>query len=186
VPNKDEVLENRVEDFDVCEEEVETDECLQSRIELLEREKAQITQQLLRLKADFENFRRRSRNEKENLVQEANRNLLENLLPVLDNFERALDAQSEEKCLEDPFFQGVKMVSQGLLNVLGEYGLQVINAVGQPFDPDLHDAISLEGEGGDNLVVTQQLQTGYMLYEKVLRHTKVLVGMCEEEEECQK
>ncbi len=186
MPNKDEVLENRVEDFDVCEEEVETDECLQSRIELLEREKAQITQQLLRLKADFENFRRRSRNEKENLVQEANRNLLENLLPVLDNFERALDAQSEEKRLEDPFFQGVKMVSQGLLNVLGEYGLQVINAVGQPFDPDLHDAISLEGEGGDNLVVTQQLQTGYMLYEKVLRHTKVLVGMCEEEEECQK
>lgn len=184
MPNKNEISENNGEDLEVDGEEIaETDENLDIKLEQLEKEKAQITQQLLRLKADFENFRRRSRIEKENLVMEANSRLLEDLLPILDNFERALKAQSANVGEADPFFQGVNMVYQGLLNVLGEYGLQIIMAEGQPFDPALHDAISVEGEGGDNLVVTEQLQTGYLLHEKVLRHTKVLVGMCEEDEE---
>ena len=78
--------------------------------EQLEREKAQLAQQLLRLKADFENFRRRTKNQMESIQLDANEKLLKDLLPVLDNFERALQAQKDQD--EDPFYQGVQMVYQ--------------------------------------------------------------------------
>lgn len=112
------------------------------------------------------------------LVLEANEQLLQDLLPVLDNFERALESQAEQ----DPFFQGMQMVYQGLLATLATYGLQPIAAEGQPFDPSLHDAISMEDQGGDALYVITQIQTGYIMNGKVLRHTKVLVGQHKEED----
>ena len=122
--------------------------------------------------------------ERESLVLEANEQLLLDLLPVLDNFERALSSHSEGD--QDPFWQGVQMVQQGLLTTLANHGLQAIVAEDQPFDPYFHEAISMEGEGGDSLVVVQQIQTGYLLNGKVIRHTKVLVGQNKEEDECQK
>lgn len=148
--------------------------------EQLEREKAQLAQQLLRLKADFENFRRRTKNQMESIQLDANEKLLKDLLPVLDNFERALQAQKDQD--EDPFYQGVQMVYQGLMNTLSNHGLTPISAVGQLFDPNLHEAVAMEGEGDNPLYVLAQVQTGYLLHDKVLRHTKVLVGQNEEEE----
>lgn len=162
---------------------VETDEHVCHCAEQLEKEKAILAQQLMRLKADFENFRRRSQGQMERLVLEANEKLLGDLLPILDNFERALESSAGE---EDPFFQGVQMVYLGLLNTLETYGLKPICAIDQPFDPCLHDAVSMAGQAGDALVVLHQIQTGYLLNEKVLRHTKVLVGQNKEEDACQK
>lgn len=169
----------REETTEAMEGEIEDHTC--QCAEELEKENAQLTQQLMRLKADFENFRRRSREQMELMVLGANEKLLQDILPVLDNFERALD--SKETCAneQDPFYQGMIMVYQGLINTLGCYGLQPIEAIGQPFDPTLHDAISMEGQGEDDLFVLQQVQTGYLLNGKVLRHTKVLVGQHKEE-----
>ncbi len=182
MPGKD-IVEKVTEDMEVeVADEVEDHLC--HCAEELERENAQLAQQLLRLKADFENFRRRSKGQMESLVLEANEQLLLDLLPVLDNFERALSSHSEGD--QDPFWQGVQMVQQGLLTTLANHGLQAIVAEGQPFDPYFHEAISMEGEGGDSLVVVQQIQTGYLLNGKVIRHTKVLVGQNKEEDECQK
>lgn len=152
-------------------------------VEQLEREKAQLTQQLLRLKADFENFKRRTQMQLENIRLEANEKLLKDLLPVLDNFERALQANTNT---EDPFYQGVEMVYQGLMNSLANHGLKPIEAVGHPFDPNFHEAVAMQGDGDADLQVLAQVQTGYLLHNKVLRHTKVLVGQSEEEEQCQK
>ena len=88
---------------------------------------------------------------------------------------------------EDPVFLGMVMVFRGLQEALANHGLQPIEAVGQPFDPNLHEAVAMEGTGGEELSVLAQVQTGYLLHDKVLRHTKVLVGQGEEEEkQCQK
>ncbi len=152
----------------------------------LEKENAALRQQLLRLKADFENFRRRSRAQLENIVLAANEELVLDLLPVLDNFERAVDSHAPNEGEEDPFFAGMRMVYKGLLDSLTRHGLEVIEAEGQPFDPCYHDAISMQGEGGGALQVIQEVQTGYLWNGKILRHAKVLVGQNEEEEECQK
>ncbi|NMB00225.1 MAG: nucleotide exchange factor GrpE [Firmicutes bacterium] len=180
---KDDILEDNV--AETVEEETVVEEDSSPSTEQLEREKAQLAQQLLRLKADFENFRRRTKNQMESIQLDANEKLLKDLLPILDNFERALASQGDNNG-EDPFFQGVEMVYQGLMGTLGNHGLTPILAVGQPFDPNLHEAVAMEGSGDDNLVVRAQVQTGYLLYDRVLRHTKVLVGQNEEEEECQK
>lgn len=152
----------------------------------LERENAQLKQQLLRLKADHMNFRRRSESQKNSIILEANEKLLQDLLPVLDSLERALAAQQECTQGETPFFAGVQMISQNMLDILAFHGLETIDAAGGPFDPRYHDAISMEGDGGAPLVVTEEIQTGYLLNGKVIRHAKVLVGQNEEAEECQK
>lgn len=147
----------------------------------LEQKNAQLANQLLRLKADFENFRRRSRNQMEELTLSANEELLQDLLPVLDNFERALES-GKKSCPDDSFLEGVRMVYEGLMHTLNKYGLECIEAEGKPFNPELHEAVVMEGEGGDNLQVIHQVQTGYLLNGKVIRHTKVLVGQVEGEE----
>lgn len=158
----------------------------QQQLEQLEEERARLAQQLLRLKADFENYRRRMNHQLESIRLEANERLIKDLLPVLDNFERAMQAKGEEQA-DDPFFQGMEMVHRGLQEALANHGLKPIEAVGQPFDPQLHEAVAMEGPGGEELSVLAQLQTGYLLYDKVLRHTRVLVGQSEEEEDkCQK
>ncbi|NLJ80342.1 MAG: nucleotide exchange factor GrpE [Firmicutes bacterium] len=164
------------------EETVLEKEEICSCAEKLEKENAKLVNQLLRLKADFENFRRRSKGQMEDLVSGANENLLQDLLPVLDDFQRALSAQAEACSEEDPFYQGVQMVHQSLERVLRTYGLKSIKAEGEPFDPNFHEAVSMTGEGGDTLVVLKETQTGYLLNGKVIRHAKVLVGQSEEEE----
>lgn len=179
VMSKDEQVEDELLEAEVIEELVEE---FVPCVETLEREKALLAQQLGRLRADFENFRRRSRNQMDCLVLEANEKLLQDLLPVLDNFERALAFQENGAEPTDSFYQGVQMVYEGLLYTLGNYGLKPIDAINQPFDPNLHDAVVMQGEGDEDLVVKEQIQTGYLLNEKVLRHTKVLVGQNKEED----
>ncbi len=175
----DDILEENGHDVEVDLEEIR--QCA----EQLERENAQLNQQLLRLKADFDNYRRRTQSQMEETTKNANQSLLQDLLPILDNFERALSTgQGSQE--QDPFFQGINMVYQGLMNTLAGYGLKPIIALGEPFDAGVHEAVAMEGEGDGTLVVLEQIQTGYVFNEKVLRYSKVLVGPNKEEDECQK
>lgn len=177
-------MEERMRDVDVEQEEHLCD-CA-GELEHLERDKAQLSQQLLRLKADFDNFRRRTQIQMEETTRDANKNLLQDLLPILDNFERALQSERVNQ-EQDPFFQGMEMVYHGLMTSLAEHGLQPIAAKGEPFDPCFHEAVAIEGgQGEGNLLVLEQVQTGYLFNDRVLRHTKVLVGQNKEEDECQK
>jgi len=196
VPEQDKVIE-KVTEEEVTEEEIADEEAEAEieeeteaekeqeehpRFKELTEENARLVRQLLRLKADFENLRRRSKLEKEKLVATANEGLLQDLLPVLDNFERALRCERDEAA-GDSFFAGIQMVYQGLMQTLGSHGLKRIEAVGKAFDPTFHEAVFMAGEGGGDLIVLEETQTGYLLKEKVIRHTKVLVGQNEEEEE---
>lgn len=147
--------------------------------ETCEKEKEELTNQLLRLQADFQNYRRRTQHQIEEIRTKANENLIGELLPVMDNFERALMAAKNG---EDSFVSGVRMVYQQLLSCLAQQGLQPIDALEQVFDPNFHDAISVEGDDGDDLVVTSEVRKGYIYQGKVIRHSMVQVQRREQKE----
>jgi molecular chaperone GrpE len=131
-------------------------------------------QQLLRLRADFENFRRRTHQEREEWFRQAAEDVVRALLPVLDNFERAL-AQPGER-LED-FLTGIRMIHRQLEEILVQQGLERIPGAGKEFDPHIHEAVARTetGEVPENTVV-EELRAGYYFKGKVLRPAMVKVA----------
>lgn len=131
----------------------------------------------LRVQADFDNFRRRTQKEKEELAQYATSKLVTELLPVLDNFERAL-ATSPAGADSEAFTKGVNMIFRQLEGVLKSEGLAAMETVGQPFNPEYHQAImQVESEEHEEGIVTEEVQKGYLLKDKVLRPAMVKVSM---------
>ncbi|NGM81844.1 nucleotide exchange factor GrpE [Paenibacillus sp. 7124] len=132
---------------------------------------------LLRVQADYDNFRRRTLKEKEDLAQYATSKLVTELLPVLDNFERALaTAPAGEE--SGAFSKGVNMIFRQLEGVLKSEGLTPMETVGQPFNPEFHQAImQVESDEYEEGIVTEEVQKGYLLKNKVLRPAMVKVSM---------
>lgn len=135
-------------------------------------------ERLLRTTADFDNFKKRAAREKQEAIKFANEALIQKVIPVLDNFEMALavaPSSSTEglKSLQE----GVAMIHSQLRNVLAESGLEEVNATGQAFDPNLHEAVSQQesNEVADGQVL-QQLRKGYKLRERLLRPATVIVA----------
>lgn len=133
---------------------------------------------LLRVTADFDNFRKRATREKEEAIRYANHKLLEQLLPVLDSFDMAISAANAEngegsKSLRE----GIQLVLQQLKSVLTEAGLEEIEAHGKPFDPNLHEAVSqLETDEFEDGHVAQQIRKGYLLRDRLVRPSSVIVA----------
>ena len=135
---------------------------------------AELNERIVRLTADFDNFRKRAQREKDEARQFANQGLLEKLLPVLDNFEMALTAVKDA----DPSVRdGVQMILDQLLGVLKESGVETVDAMGQPFDPNLHEALSQEETTEvEEGTVVQQVQRGYKLNDRLVRPARVVVA----------
>ena len=133
-----------------------------------------LNDRLVRQAADLENFRKRSQREKDEARQFANQGLLEKLLPVLDNFEMALVAAGDA----DPAIRdGVQMIYDQLFAVLKGSGMEPIDAMGEAFDPNLHEALSQEETADVNEgTVVQQVQRGYKLNERLVRPARVVVA----------
>jgi molecular chaperone GrpE len=132
-------------------------------------------QRYLRTQADFDNFRRRARQEKEEFAKYASQKLIEGLLPIVDNFERAMSASREQKDF-DSLAKGIEMIQRQLNQLLESEGLLPIEAMGQPFNPELHQAImQVEAEASESGIVVEELQKGYMLKDKVIRPAMVKV-----------
>jgi len=130
----------------------------------------------LRLVAEFDNFRKRSAREFGNLVVSAERELIGDLTEVLDNFERALNADHKGESV-DEFAKGVALIRDQLWTVLGKRGLKRMEAQGTPFNPEAHDALMrMPSDEYDEGIVAQEVSPGYQLGEKVLRHAKVIVS----------
>jgi molecular chaperone GrpE len=128
-----------------------------------------------RLAADFENFKRRTRQEQIDRTQFANEELLRKLLPILDNLRRALDHAPES--VDPNWFEGVKMVARQFEDILRAQGLSPIPAVGEKFDPAQHEAIaSEETDEHEEGTIVEEMQPGYRLHERVLRPTLVKVA----------
>lgn len=131
----------------------------------------------LRAQADFDNFRRRTQKEKEELAQYATSKLVTELLTVLDNFERAL-VTTPSSPESESFVKGVNMIFRQLDGVLKSEGLTAMETVGQPFNPEYHQAImQVESEEYEEGIVTEEVQKGYLLKDKVLRPAMVKVSM---------
>lgn len=134
-----------------------------------------LKQQLLRLQADFDNFRKRTRQEREELQWFATRKLLTDLLPVTDNFDRALSTFSAETDVET-VRAGVEMVHRQLLTVLQGHDVVPMDTVGQPFDPNIHEAVMQEpADDRPAGIVAEEFQKGYRIGDKVLRPAMVKV-----------
>ncbi|MDF1535184.1 MAG: nucleotide exchange factor GrpE [bacterium] len=144
--------------------------------EALRAEAAELKDRYLRAAADFDNFRKRVAKEKEDIVRFANERLIRDLLPVLDNLDRALSA-GLDKAGMDSVVDGVRMVSEQLHSLLGSCGLEPVEAVGTAFDPNRHEALGVlpSGEYEEGTVVAE-MQKGYSLKGKVLRHSMVHVA----------
>ena len=128
---------------------------------------------LQRLAAEYENFRKRTAREREDLIGRSTERLVAALLPVLDSFEAAF-AHEAQTPGEESLLAGVRSTFHQLRDVLGKEGLEMIPALGEPFDPAVHEA--MYGGGDGNLVVTEDLRPGYRLGDKLLRPAMVVVG----------
>lgn len=144
------------------------------KIAALEAELKEKSDRVLRLQADFENFRRRTAKEKEELAAVITQNMLSDLLPLLDNFERALAVEQTDV---EAFQKGVEMIHTQLREVMQKHGLEAIEAEGQPFDPNFHQAVMrVEDADAEDGTITQVLQKGYQAKGRVIRPAMVQVA----------
>lgn len=134
----------------------------------------ELTDRVKRQMAEFENFRKRTEKEKAGMYAVGAKDVIEKILPVVDNFERGLDV-AEDK--EDPFVQGMEKIYKQFLTALDGMGVKAIEAVGNEFNPDFHNAVMhVEDETvGENIVV-EEFQKGYMYKDSVIRHSMVKVA----------
>lgn len=144
-------------------------------IEKLEEKIADLEDKRVRQLAEFENFRKRSEKEKSQVFEVGAKSVIEKILPVMDNFERGLKAVPEEE-KDAPFVQGVEMVYKQMLTAFDEIGVKPIEAVGEVFDPNLHNAVmAVDDDNFESGTISEELQKGYMYKESVVRHSMVKV-----------
>lgn len=156
--------------------EQEEEDDANAQIEQLHKQLEEQQQRLLRLQADYDNFRRRTRQEKEDFAKYAASEVIEQLLPVLDNFGRAIHAAENSNDF-DSLFKGVDMIFRQLQQVLEQSGLKEMEAVGQPFNPEYHEAVmKVEDSEHEEGIIVEELQKGYMFKDKVLRPAMVKVS----------
>lgn len=126
--------------------------------------------------AEFDNYRKRTEKEKSAMYEIGAKDIVEKILPVVDNFERGLQSVAEEN-KEDPFVQGMDKIYKQLMTTLEGIGVKPIEAVGQEFNPDFHNAVMhIEDEEAGENVVVEEFQKGYMYRESVVRHSMVKVA----------
>lgn len=141
----------------------------------LEEKIADLEEKRVRQLAEFENFRKRSEKEKSQMFEMGAKDVVEKILPVIDNFERGLMTVPEEQ-KEDSFVQGMELVYKQIITALEELGVSPIEAVGQPFDPNLHNAVmTVDDDSLESGTVAEELQKGYLYKDSVVRHSMVKV-----------
>ncbi|MFC0089779.1 nucleotide exchange factor GrpE [Allobacillus sp. GCM10007491] len=148
----------------------------QSELNQLKDENADLNDRLLRLQADFDNYKRRMKKEKEMDLKYKSQELATEIIPVLDNFERALQTGADQENVAS-FVEGVEMVYQQLQQALEKVGVTEIEAEGKEFDPTIHQAVmQVEEDGYDSNQVIEVLQKGYQLKDRVIRPAMVKVN----------
>ena len=170
----EETVENtEVKEENTAEETVETVEenkepTMEEKLEEAQKQAKDNLDKYIRQLAEFENFRKRSNSEKTAMYSNGVRDTVEKLLPVIDNFERAVEAADDK---EDPMYKGVEMILKQFMEILENLGVKEIPSKGEPFDPNVHSAVSC-----DENVVVEVFQKGYTLGDKVIRPSMVKVA----------
>lgn len=185
IPTEDtEPVEEETEELKDADEAEESEETSEKKKGFFRKDKkdkkdekiAELNDRIMRQMAEFDNFRKRTEKEKQQMYGIGASEVIEKLLPVVDNFERGFAAMTEEE-KATAFAQGIEMVYKQLMAAFSDMGVTVIDAVGCEFNPDFHNAVmqapSEEYESG---IITQELQKGYMYKDKVIRHSMVMVA----------
>ena len=137
---------------------------------------AAMNERHLRLLAEYDNYRKRSVREVEDAHHIATVNLIQELLPILDNLDRATEHRDDKTTLEE-YTKGITLIEDQLRDALAKAGLKYIEVVGQPFDPHFHEAVmQMDSEDYDSGIVSQEVQKGFLLGDRVIRHSKVVVA----------
>lgn len=143
-----------------------------------------LREQLLRLAADFDNYRKRSRREQDDVRRFGIDRLLGDVLPILDNLDRALEHSGDS---QDPVILGVRMVAKQFHDVLQAHGVKPFDSAGRPFDPERHEAVGQEPAGSSAAgTVLREMQRGYMIHDRLLRPARVTVAAAAEQSASQK
>jgi molecular chaperone GrpE len=178
--NSNQNIDDEVKNEDIKSVEEEKDgkpeENLQELLKAKETEAKDYLDKLQRSVAEFDNFRKRTIKEKASMYENGSKDVLEKILPVIDNFERAFLSVDDE-IKENGFVEGIDMIYKQLMGVMSELGVEEIKALGEEFNPNLHHAVTHEEneEYGENEVV-EVFQKGYMIKESVLRYSMVKVA----------
>lgn len=153
----------------------------QERATKLAEERRLLHEQLLRRQAEFENFRKRTERERNEIALKARAELINEMLPILDNFERALtSANSSEDAVQEGILAGIRLIHRQFLDCLVGMGLNPIKAVGEPFDPHLHEAVTTEvNTDHPESIILEELRRGYKLGDKLIRPSMVKVSVRE-------
>ena len=148
-------------------------ENLREELENLQKAKDELYDKYLRTLAEYDNFRKRSQREKDAIYGDATVDTVKKLLPVLDNFERALNYE----CKDEEFKKGIALIQNTLVEVFDNIGVKEIPAMDEQFDPNLHEAVMhIDNPAYGENIVTDVYRKGYMLGDKVIRHTMVIVA----------
>lgn len=160
---------------EIVEEEIDSKEDKEEN-ESKESEKVEeLENRLIRLQADFENYKKRAMKEKQDIVKYSLEEIILDILPVIDSFNRALDIENTEN--EEGIYEGLKMINSQLIETLEKKGLKEIDALEKEFDPNYHNAIlQEEADGVDSNIVIKVFQAGYTLNDKVIRPSMVVVS----------
>lgn len=158
---------------EVPETEAAPEDEAAAKLEELQKQNTELSDKLLRQMAEFDNYRKRTTREKEEIGAVAKSKALTEMLPVLDNFERAM----QTACADEEFKKGMELIFKSLSDALKKQGVEEIPAEGEPFNPDFHYAVTtIEDENLGSNTVAAVLQKGYRLGGKVLRHAMVSVA----------
>jgi molecular chaperone GrpE len=147
-----------------------------AELKKIKEENMQLKDQLLRKAAEFDNYRKRTERDFLDRIQNSNQRLITDLLPVLDDFERSLDHAKEAEN-SDALIEGFELIYKKMSSLLAKEGLKPIEAVGQEFDPDQHDALmQMDSDSHESGTIIEEHLKGYHLNDKVIRHSQVLVA----------
>lgn len=149
---------------------------MQQELETARSENAAAADMMLRLAAEMDNYKKRAIKEREALTKYGSQGILQELLPILDNFQRAIKSANKSKDF-DSFIEGVEMIFKQMDDALERKGVSVIGAVGEVFDPNIHEAVvQIASEEYPENIVAEELQKGYMLHDRVIRPAMVAVS----------
>ena len=174
----EEINDAAQEQTETTEETVLTpEEQLQKELDEANEKIAELNDKFLRQVAEFDNYRKRTMKEKAELIKNGGERVMESILPVLDDFERALANMAKDENAKE-ILTGIELIHSKLTGILKSNGLQKIETEGKDFDTDYHEAIAMVPAPTPELrgKVLDCIQTGYMLNDKVIRHAKVAVG----------
>ncbi len=178
--NPDEVTaaeEETAEDKKAAKKKAKAEKKADKKNDVYKEKIGELEDRVKRQMAEFENFRKRTEKEKQAMFEVGAKSVIEKILPVVDNFERGLNSISEEE-KGSPFADGMNMIYKQLMTELEGIGVQPIKAVGEEFDPNLHNAVmQVENEEFESGVIAQELLKGYTYRDSVVRHSMVAVTL---------